>query len=189
MHSVTNAIVNDRGTLILLSGISSVLGLEGEGSGNVMVRVQAGCSLKALSFWLAERGYELAFQAEIGNATVGALCTGDSKDSVLDGPGYFSAYVHQITFVNGGGELISIDEASNPAELAELRCSFGLRGIVVECLIAVFKLKLICSRFSYIDLLGRKNCAQQFKKKSQRTGLFRQIYFSQNLRLVLLSAY
>jgi hypothetical protein len=148
MHSVTNAIINDRGTLILLSGISSVLGLEGEGSGNVMVRVQAGCSLKALSFWLAERGYELAFQAEIGNATVGALCTGDSKDSVLDGPGYFSAYVHQITFVNGEGELISIDESSNPAELAELRCSFGLRGIVVECLIAVCKLKLICSRFS-----------------------------------------
>ena len=149
MHSVTEAIVNDKGTLILLSGISSVLGLEGEGSGNVMVRVQSGCSLKALSFWLAERGYELAYQAEIGNATVGALCTGDSKDSVLGGPGYFSAYVHQVTFVNGEGELISIDESSNPAELAEFRCSFGLGRIVVECLIAVCKLRLFCSRFSF----------------------------------------
>jgi hypothetical protein len=148
MHSVTDAIVNDNGTLILMNGLSAVLGLEDEGSGSAMVRVQAGCSLKALSIWLAERGYELSFQAEIGNATVGALCTGDSKDSVLDGPGYFSAYVHQVTFVNGEGELISIDESSNPAELAEFRCSFGLRGIVVECLIAVCKLRLICSRFS-----------------------------------------
>ena len=148
MHSVTDAIVNDKGTLMLMSSLSTVLGLEGEGSGSVMVRVQAGCSLKALSLWLAERGYELAYQAEIGNATVGALCTGDCKDSVLEGPGYFSAYVRQVTYVDGKGELISIDEFSNPAELAEFRCSFGLRGIVVECLVAVYKLKLYCTRFS-----------------------------------------
>ena len=148
MHSVTDAIVNDNGTLILMNGLSAVLGLEDEGSGSAMVRVQGGCSLKALSLWLAERGYELSFQAEIGNATVGALCTGDSKDSVIDGPGYFSAYVHQVTFVNGKGELVSIDERSNADELAEFRCSFGLRGIVVECLIKVSKLRLFCSRFS-----------------------------------------
>ena len=154
MHSVTDAIVNDKGTLMLMSSLSSVLGLEGEGSGSVMVRVQAGCSLKALSLWLAERGYELAYQAEIGNATVGALCTGDSKDSVLEGPGYFSAYVRQVTYVDGKGELISIDEFSNPDELAEFRCSFGLRGIVVECLVAVCKLKLYCSRFSVHRFTG-----------------------------------
>ena len=154
MHSVTNAIVNDKGTLMLMSGLSSILGLEGEGSDSVMVRVQAGCSLKALSIWLAERGYELAYQAEIGNATVGALCTGDSKDSVLDGPGYFSAYVRQVTYVDGEGELISIDEFANPAELAEFRCTFGLRGIVVECLVAVCKLRLYCSRFSVHRFAG-----------------------------------
>ena len=154
MHSVTDVIVNDKGTLMLMSSLSSVLGLEGEGSDSVMVRVQAGCSLKALSIWLAERGYELAYQAEIGNATVGALCTGDSKDSVLDGPGYFSAYVRQVTYVDGEGELISIDELANPAELAEFRCTFGLRGIVVECLVAVCKLRLYCSRFSVHRFAG-----------------------------------
>jgi len=163
MHSVTDAIVNDKGTLMLMIGLSSILGLEGEESDLVMVRVQAGCSLKALSIWLAERRYELAYQAEIGNATVGALCTGDSKDSVLDGPGYFSAYVRQVTYVDGEGELISINEFSNPAELAEFRCSFGLRGIVVECLVAVCKLRLYCSSFS----VHRFTCAEDLSTAIQ----------------------
>lgn len=118
---------------------SPVLALEGESSDTVMVRVQAGCSPKAHSLWLSERGYELAYQAEIGNATVGALCTGDSKDSALEGPGYFSAYIRQVTYVNGKGKLISIDEFSTLAELAEFRCSFDLSGIVVECIVAVYK--------------------------------------------------
>ncbi len=154
MHSVTDTMVNDKGTLLLMGGLSAILGLEGEGTDHVMVRAQAGCSLKTLSIWLADHGYELAYQAEIGNATLGALCTGDTKDPVQGGPGYFSAYVRQVTYVNGEGELISIDEASNPAELANFRCSFGLSGILVECLVVVNKLKLFCSRYSVHQFSG-----------------------------------
>ena len=189
MHSVTDVIVNDKGTLMLMSSLSSVLGLEGEGSDSVMVRVQAGCSLKALSIWLAQRGYELPYQAEIGNATVGALCTGDSKDSVLDGPGYFSAYVRQVTYVDGEGELISIDEFANPAELAEFRCSFGLRGIVVECLVAVCKLRLYCSRFSVHRFTGAEELSAAIQARIVEGQAFQEIYFSLNLQLVLLSVH
>lgn len=149
-HSVTDTIINDGGTLIALGQLSAILGLEEiqENSSSALVRVQAGCSLKALSSWLAERGYELSFQAEIGDATVGALTTGDSKDSSLEGPGYFSAAVRQIRYVDHFGQLISIDETANPAALADFRCCFGLLGVVVECLITVQRSRLCCSRFS-----------------------------------------
>lgn len=148
MHSVTDAVLNDAGTIIDLTGLNQILGLEDEASEQPMVRVQAGCKLKDVSAWLAKRGFELAFQAEIGNATIGALTTGDSKDAIHDGPGYFSAYVRQVTFINEQGEQVTIDQHSNPKALAEFRCSFGLQGIAVECLISVQRLRLFCTHFS-----------------------------------------
>ena len=148
MHSVTDAVINDAGTIIDLSGLAQILGLEDEAADHPMVRVQAGCKLKDLSTWLAKRGFELAFQAEIGNATIGALTTGDSKDAIHDGPGYFSAYVRQVTLINEHGERVTIDQHSNPSAMAEFYCSFGLQGIAVECLIAVQKLRLFCTHFS-----------------------------------------
>ena len=66
MHSVTDALVNDAGTIIDLSNLNKIIGLEKSASGLTMVRVQAGCKLKNVSAWLAKRGFELAFQAEIG---------------------------------------------------------------------------------------------------------------------------
>ena len=42
--------------------------------------------------------------AEIGDATVGSLASGTSKDSSLDAPGYFSALVASLTYVNELGE-------------------------------------------------------------------------------------
>jgi hypothetical protein len=147
MHSVTDAIINDLGTILDLSGLNQILGVE-ESAGQPVVRVQAGCQLKDLSDWLAKQSFELAFQAEIGNATIGALTTGDSKDAIHDGPGYFSAYVRQVTLINGDGELVTLSQSAEPKELADFCCSFGLHGVVVECLVAIQKIRLFCTLYS-----------------------------------------
>jgi FAD/FMN-containing dehydrogenase len=68
---------------------------------------QAGCRLKKLNMWLQARGLEVPFQAEIGEASVGSVVAGDTKESSLDGPGYFSAHVVAITYVDEKGATLS----------------------------------------------------------------------------------
>src|ERR1700704_3127564 len=97
MASVTDTTVNDGGTIVCLRKLDDVLGLERDGAGRQIVRVQAGCRLKKLNMWLQSRGHEVPFQAEIGEASVGSVAVGDTKESSLDAPGYFSAHVVALT--------------------------------------------------------------------------------------------
>lgn len=136
LASVTATIVNDGGTLLCTRKLDDVLGLEHDASGRTVVRVQAGCRLKKLNMWLQARDVEVPFQAEIGEATVGSVAVGDTKESSLDGPGYFSAHVVSLTYVDDKGELRSLSERDGAA-FHEFKCSFGLLGIVVECCVEV----------------------------------------------------
>ncbi len=43
---------------------------------------------------------ETSFCPEIGDATVGSLAVTTSKDSSIDGPGYLSALVNEVTYVD-----------------------------------------------------------------------------------------
>ena len=137
MHSVTSTIVNDGGTLLCTRKLDEVIGLELGPTGRQVVRVQAGCRLAKLNLWLQAHGVEIPFQAEIGEATVGSVAAGDTKESSLDGPGYFSAHVVGLTYVDEHGELRSLSERRDGAAFHEFKCSFGLSGIVVECLLEV----------------------------------------------------
>jgi hypothetical protein len=135
MMSVTDTIVNDGGTLVCLSKLDDALGLETDARGRRVVRAQAGCRLKKLNLWLQARGMEIAFQAEIGEASVGSVAVGDTKESSLNAPGYFSAHVVEITYVDARGDLITLSDHKDGAAFYEFKCGFGLSGIVVECLI------------------------------------------------------
>ena len=137
LASVTPTIVNDGGTMVCLRKLDEVLGLETDGEGRQIVRVQAGCRLKKLHMWLQARGIEIPFQAEIGEASVGSAAVGDTKESSLDGPGYFSAHVVALTYVDDGGELRTLSDRADGAAFHEFKCSFGLCGIVVECQLEV----------------------------------------------------
>jgi len=86
--------------------------------------------------WLQAHGVEVPFQAEIGEATVGSVAVGDTKESSLDAPGYFSAHVVDLTYVDEKGELRTLTDKDGAA-FHEFKCSFGLSGIVVECLVEV----------------------------------------------------
>ena len=137
MASVTDTIVNDGGTLLCTRKLDAVLGLERDPAGRQVVRVQAGCRLKKLNTWLQAHGVEVPFQAEIGEATVGSVAAGDTKESSLDAPGYFSAHVVALTYADDSGELRTLSDHADGAAFHEFKCSFGLAGIVVECQIEV----------------------------------------------------
>ena len=150
MLSVTRTVVNDGGTLLCTLKLNEILGVETDAAGRSVVRVQAGCRLKKLHLWLQSRGLEIPFQAEIGDATVGSMVAGDSKDSSLDGPGYFSAGVVAVTYVNEQGTLVTLSDLIDEKALAEFKCSYGLSGIIVECLVEVRSARLCRSRFSVV---------------------------------------
>lgn len=137
LASVTATIVNDGGTMVCTRKLDDILGLERDESGRTVVRVQAGCRLKKLNMWLQAHDVEIPFQAEIGEATVGSVAVGDTKESSLDGPGYFSAHVVALTYVDDSGDLRTISDHRDGAAFHEFKCSFGLSGIVVECCVEV----------------------------------------------------
>ncbi|MEF3366746.1 FAD-dependent oxidoreductase [Methylocystis sp. 9N] len=133
--SVTPTFVNDGGTLVCLKKLDEILGTETDARGRSVVRVQAGCRLKKLNMWLQGRGLEIPFQAEIGEASVGSVSVGDTKESSLNAPGFFSAHVVEITYVDDQGDLRIISDHADGAAFHEFKCSFGLLGVVVECLV------------------------------------------------------
>jgi hypothetical protein len=135
--SVTDTFTNDGGTMVCLRKLDEVLGLERDVVGRQIVRVQAGCRLKKLNMWLQARGVEVPFQAEIGEASVGSVAVGDTKESSLDAPGYFSAHVVALTYVDETGELRTLSDHADGAAFHEFKCSYGLSGIVVECQVEV----------------------------------------------------
>lgn len=137
MLSVSKTVVNDGGTLLCTRKLDAIIGLETDDQGRHVVRVQAGCRLKKLNLWLQQQGWEIPFQAEIGEATVGSIAVGDTKESSLDGPGYFSSHVSAITYVDEHGDLQTLTDKKDDDAFYEFKCSFGLSGIVVECAVKV----------------------------------------------------
>jgi FAD/FMN-containing dehydrogenase len=126
MLSVTSTFANDGGTLLCTRKLDDIIGLERDGLGRQIVRVQAGCRLKKLNTWLQAHDLEIPFQAEIGEATVGSVAVGDTKESSLDGPGYFSAHVVALTYIDEKGEQHTLSDHRNGAAFHEFKCSYGL---------------------------------------------------------------
>jgi FAD binding domain len=135
MLSVSSTFMNDGGTMVCLRKLDEMIGIERDATGREVVRVQAGCRLKKLNMWLQAHGLEVPFQAEIGEASVGSVAAGDTKESSIDGPGYFSAHVVAVTYVDENGALRTLSDLADGAAFYEFKCSFGLSGIIVECLV------------------------------------------------------
>jgi hypothetical protein len=142
--------------------------------------VQAGCRLKKLNLWLQARGLEIPFQAEIGEATVGSVAVGDTKESSLDGEGYFSAHVVGLTFVNDKGELQILSDVKDGIEFYEFKCSFGLSGIVVECLLEVRTARLCKSKLAIEVFQSPEELAQGLiKRREACDALFAVVFLHQ----------
>lgn len=106
--SATSSIVNDGGTMLCTRKLDEIVGLELDDTGQHIVHVQAGCRLKKLNMWLQAHGLEIPFQAEIGDASVGSAAVGDTRESSLDGPSYFSAHILALTYVDDKNDLCTL---------------------------------------------------------------------------------
>ena len=120
MLSVSPTVVNDGGTLLCTVKMDEIKGIQTDARGRKIVRVQAGCRLKKLHAWLQSKGLEIPFQAEIGEATVGSAAVGDTKDSSLNGAGFFSAGVTGITYVNASGDIKTITDSDDGVDFGTL---------------------------------------------------------------------
>lgn len=75
---------------------------------------------------------ELAFSPEIGDASIGSLLVTTSKDSSIDSPGYLSALVYDITYVDDQGKVVTLQASNDHQSMQEFISSNGLMGVVVE---------------------------------------------------------
>ncbi len=81
--------------MVCLRKLDEVIGIEQDAAGREVVRVQAGCRLKKLNMWLQARGLEVPFQAEIGEASVGSVAAGDTKEVFDRWSGIFFRACHR----------------------------------------------------------------------------------------------
>ncbi|CAH1086068.1 FAD-binding oxidoreductase [Candidatus Nitrotoga sp. 1052] len=178
--SVTSTIVNNGGTMLCTRKLDEIVGLESDNTGRKVVRVQAGCRLKKLNMWLQARGVEIPFQAEIGEATVGSVAVGDTKDSSLDGLGYFSTHVVALTYVDDKGKLRTLSDYKDGIVFHEFKCSFGLSGIVVECQIEVRPASLCRSEISFEVFPSPEELAHRLiSKREACDALFAIVFLNQ----------
>lgn len=114
------------------------------------VTVGAGVRMIDLKERLKPLGRQLEVTPEIGNATAGSVaCCGTKDSSLRDGPGQISSCVKSVRVIRADGRD---DEISQPDELAVLRSSYGLVGIIYEVTFHVVKRVKVKYRYKRIRL-------------------------------------
>ncbi|WIA42207.1 hypothetical protein OEZ86_009467 [Tetradesmus obliquus] len=167
MHSV-NGCISNTGTILNISGLNQIKGVESS-----CVRVQAGVKLADLHDYLAKQDLEVSFSPEIGDATVGSLVVCTSKDSSIDGPGYLSALVTEVTYVDEDGCLVSLSLAKDPSALLAFTCSYGMMGIVVEAVLEVrSRIAITTSGYAFMTRSGEDAAAHLAQAQQQHDALF-----------------
>src|SRR5258708_6230548 len=98
-----------------------------------LITVGAGARLIEIGQKLKEANLQLEVLPEIGNATAGSVVCCGTKDSSIgpNGHGQVSSCATQLKMIDADGNDVSIDDNSRPS-LAEVRCSYGLLGIIHE---------------------------------------------------------
>ena len=137
MLSVSSTFVNDGGTLICLQASSTRFSaLRRDARGRTVVRVQAGLPAEEAQYVAAGARPRDSFPGRDRRGVASAPCrVGDTKESSLNAPGYFSAHVVELTYVDDRGDLRVISDHADGDAFYEFKCSFGLMGVVVECLV------------------------------------------------------
>ena len=168
MYSVSACLQNNDGTLLDMSQMSSILGYNRETG---IVSLQPGVQLADLHEYLRQNhDREISFSPEIGDATVGSLTVATSKDSSINGPGYFSALVTSLQNVNHQGQLITLDRELDATAFQEFICSFGLKGVVVQVNVETRPAQRIKTRFFSTKGLTSADEAYNLLQKSRQSA-------------------
>lgn len=131
-HSFTPCVVTD-GTLLSLSRMARVLDVDREAG---LVRVEAGITLNACSEALAAHG--LAFE-NLGDIDVQSIAGATATGTHGTGAKLrnLSSALHAIQLVTGTGEVVELDEASDPDGWRAARVSLGALGVVTAVTLRV----------------------------------------------------
>ncbi|PTL54244.1 D-arabinono-1,4-lactone oxidase [Paraconexibacter algicola] len=131
-HSFTPCVVTD-GTLLSLERMSRVLDVDREAG---LVRVEAGITLNACSEALAAHG--LAFE-NLGDIDVQSIAGATATGTHGTGARLrnLSSALHAIELVRGDGEVVELDEASDPDGWRAARVSLGALGVVTAVTVRV----------------------------------------------------
>lgn len=187
MHSVTDLIVNNKGTVIAMGGMNKILGFD---PATMQVRVEAGMELADLHDYLGQQGYELSFSPEIGDATVGSLVGSTSKDSSIEGPGYLSALVKEVKYVDATGATVTLKAGADDAALTALHSCYSLCGVVVEVVLQARPQALINTTPAIVRFAGSSRAdyeaaaTQLMKLKQEADNIFFVTAPGYNLSLV-----
>ncbi len=124
-HSFT-ALVPTSGTLISLRELDRVLDIDPVGG---RVRVQAGITIAALNRVLDRHGMAFANLGDIDSQTLaGAVATGThGTGSRL---GNLSSQIESLELMGADGQVVVLDERSDPEGLRAARVSLGALGVI-----------------------------------------------------------
>jgi FAD binding domain-containing protein len=118
-----------------------------------LVTVGAGARLIEIGHALKKAGLQLEVLPEIGNATAGSVACCGTKDSSIgpSGSGQVSSCVAALKMIDANGNDVLINDASQPS-LAEVRCSYGLLGIIYEVTFRTRSLETLEFSYHVFDL-------------------------------------
>jgi len=133
-HSTTRCVVNEGGTVIDVTRMNKILGIDQAAK---TITMQAGVLHIDAAKALERAGLQFYVNVEIGNMTVGSGACGGTKDASFFSAaeswefGQVASYAIGIKAVNAEGRLMEVTEADG-ALMAAMRSSYGMLGVIYE---------------------------------------------------------
>jgi hypothetical protein len=132
-HSTSACGAAEGGTLIKMK-MNQVVNI-----GQDSLTVQAGAIHLDLAKMLEARNLQFYVNTEIGSLSVGSAACAGTKDASFAGEyGQVGSYITAVKMVLPTGELLAVDESTQPELMQKIRCSYGLFGVVYE---ATYKIR------------------------------------------------
>lgn len=126
-HSTAPCGVAEGGTLIRMK-MNSILDI-----GQSSLTVEAGAIHLEMAKTLEASKLQFYVNTEIGNLSAGSAACAGTKDASFPGEyGQVGSYVTGVKMVLPSGELLEVQEATQPDLLQQVRSSYGLFGVVYE---------------------------------------------------------
>ena len=132
-HSTSPCGVADGGTLIKMK-MNQIVNI-----GEDRLTAQADAIHLDLAKALEARKLQFYVNTEIGSLSVGSAACAGTKDASFPGEyGQVGSYITAVKMVLPNGDLLEVDESTQPELMQKVRCSYGLFGVVYE---ATYKIR------------------------------------------------
>jgi hypothetical protein len=126
-HSTSPCGVADNGTLIKMK-MNQILNI-----GADTLTAQADATHLEMAKALEARGLQFYVNTEIGSLSAGSAACAGTKDASFPGEyGQVGSYITAVKMVLPNGDLLEVDENTQPELMQKVRCSYGLFGVVYE---------------------------------------------------------